>query len=135
MGAKLNPYIMSEDARTQAEFYKRALGGDTLSIMTFGQMPDTPEAVKDKVMHMVLTVAGANTLFLTDSFEPLNVSRDISLALTYDNEAEAREAYSNLSEGGAIKFPFDLQPWGAYYGEIMDKFGVTWQIVKQQDNK
>ncbi|MBB3068814.1 PhnB protein [Paenibacillus baekrokdamisoli] len=94
-------------------------------------MPDTPEAVKDKVMHMVLTVAGANTLFLSDSFEPVNGSRSITIALTYDVEAEAREAYSNLGEGGTIKFPFDLQPWGAYYGEVVDKFGVTWMIVKQ----
>ncbi|MNI07608.1 hypothetical protein D3C73_606180 [compost metagenome] len=131
MGVQLNPYIMSNDARTQAAFYKNALGGDIRSIMTFGQMPNTPEAVKDKVMHMVLTVAGANTLFLSDSFEPVSGSRSITLALTYDDEAEAREAYSNLGEGGSNKYPFELQPWGAFYGEIVDKFGVTWQIVKQ----
>ncbi|WP_152396199.1 VOC family protein [Paenibacillus guangzhouensis] len=129
MGAQLNPYIMSKDARTQAEFYKQALGGEVQSVMTFGQMPNTPEAVKDKVMHMVLTVAGTNTLFLSDAFEPVSGSRHIVLALSYDNESEARTAYANLSEGGAVKYPFDLQPWG-YYGEVVDKFGVTWQIVK-----
>lgn len=132
MGAQLTPYVMSEDARTQAEFYKQALGGEIQSVMTFGQTPGTPEAVKDKVMHMVLSVAGANTLFLSDSFGPVAGGRSINLSLSYDSEPEARTAFANLGEGGAIKYPFDLQPWGAYYGEILDKFGVTWQIVKQQ---
>ncbi|MFE5321993.1 VOC family protein [Paenibacillus sp. NPDC056579] len=129
MGAQLNPYLMSEDARTQADFYIKALGGEVVSVMTFGQLPGTPEAIKDKVMHMMLVVAGANTLFLSDSSEPVSGSRSIALALTYDNESEARTAYTNLGEGGAFKYPFDLQPWGAYYGEVVDQFGVTWQVV------
>lgn len=131
MKAQLTPYLMSEDARTQAEMYKQALGGEIQTVMTYGQTPGTPEAVKDKVMHMAITVAGGNTLFLSDSFEPAERSRGIALALAFESEAEAREAFGNLSEGGAVKYPFELQPWGAYYGEVVDKFGITWQIVKQ----
>ncbi|MCQ6561721.1 VOC family protein [Paenibacillus mendelii] len=131
MGAQLTTYLMSENARAQAEFYKQALGGEIGFVKTFGETPGTPEAVKDKVMHMVLTVAGANTLFLSDSFGPVSGNRSISLSLSYNSESEAREAFANLGEGGEVKYPFELQPWGAYYGEIMDKFGVTWQIVKQ----
>lgn len=33
MGA-LKPYLMSEDARAQAEFYTKALGGEIVSIIT-----------------------------------------------------------------------------------------------------
>jgi PhnB protein len=131
MKAQLTPYLMSEDARKQAETYKQALGGEIQSVMTFGQAPGTPEAIKDKVMHMALTVAGGNTLFLSDSFEQDGGSRGIALALAFESEAEARQAFTNLSEVGSVKYPFDLQPWGAYYGEIVDKFGIRWQIVKQ----
>jgi len=130
MTAKLNAYIHSEDARTQAAFYTQALGGEIHSVMTYGQTPGTPEAIKDKVMHMVLSVAGGNTLFLSDSFEPAQGGRFISLALSYENEADARQSFENLAKGGTVKYPFELQPWGAYYGEIEDKFGVNWQIVK-----
>ncbi|MDF2650573.1 MAG: hypothetical protein K0Q73_6378 [Paenibacillus sp.] len=122
---------MSEDARKQAELYSQALGGEIQSVMTYGQTPGTPEAMKDKVMHMVMTVAGGNMLFLSDAFEPGGGSRGIALALSFESEAEAREAFANLGEGGSVKYPFELQPWGAYYGEIVDKFGITWQIVKQ----
>ncbi|WP_373692540.1 hypothetical protein [Cohnella silvisoli] len=33
MKAQLTPYLMSEDARTQAEAYRQALGGEILSVM------------------------------------------------------------------------------------------------------
>ena len=130
MGAQLNSYLMSEDARSQADFYVRSLGGEIISLKTFGEVPGSSEAMKDKVMHLSLMVAGTNMLMISDSFEPVSSSRSISLALTYDNESEAREAYAKLGEGGENKYPFALQPWGAYYGEVIDKFGVTWMITK-----
>ncbi|WP_286230828.1 VOC family protein [Neobacillus mesonae] len=131
MGAQLNSYLMSEDARSQADFYVESLGGEILSLKTFGEAPGTSEVIKDKVMHLSLMVAGRNMLMISDSFEPVSSSRSISLALTYDNEAEAKEAYAKLGEGGENKYPFALQPWGAYYGEVIDKFGVTWMITKR----
>lgn len=81
-------------------------------------------------MHLSLKIAGNNILMLSDSFEQVVSNRSISLALTYDNESEAREAYTKLGEGGENKYPFALQPWGAHYGEVIDKFGVTWMITK-----
>lgn len=126
----MNAYLMSEDARSQADFYVESLGGEILSLKTFAEAPGTPEMMKDKVMHLSLIVAGRNMLMTSDSFEPISSSRSISLALTYDNESEAREAYTKLGEGGENKYPFALQPWGAYYGEVIDKFSVTWMITK-----
>jgi PhnB protein len=131
MKAQLTPYVISEDARTQAEAYRKALDGKVQSVMTYGQTPGTPEAIKDKVMHLAMTVAGENMLFLSDSFGAADGSRGIALALSFEIESEAREAFGNLSEDGTVKYPFELQPWGAYYGEVVDKFGITWQIVKQ----
>lgn len=131
MGAQLNPYMMSEDARAQAHFYIESLGGEIHFLTTFGETPGTPEAIKDKVMHLALTVAGANTLMISDSFEPVSYNRSVSLSLSYDDVSEAQTAYANLSEGGECKYPLALQPWGAYYGEVVDKFGVTWMINKQ----
>ena len=139
MTAQLNAYIHSEDAKAQAAFYAQALVGEIVSTMTYGQIPGTPEAMKDRVMHMTLRVAGGNFLFLSDSVglggpgasgAPRSL-RFIALALSYGDEAEARQAFENLAEGGEVKYPFEMQPWGACYGEIEDKFGVNWQIVKQ----
>lgn len=108
-----------------------SLGGEIQFFTTYGETPGTPEAIKDKIMHLALNVAGSNTLMFADSFEPVSYNRNISLSLNYDDETEARTAYAKLSEGGESKYPFALQPWGAFYGEVIDKFGVTWMITKQ----
>lgn len=131
MGAQIHSYLMSEDARGQANFYMESLGGEILYLNTFGEIPGTPEAMKDKVMHLTLRVAGTNTLMMSDSFEPVAYNRSICLALNYDELSEASNAYAKLSEGGESKYPLALQPWGAYYGEVVDKFGVTWMITKE----
>jgi len=130
MGAQIHAYLMSEDARGQANFYVESLGGEIQFLTTFGETPGIPEAMKDKVMHLALTVAGTNTLMMSDSFEPVSYNRSICLALNYDEVSEAQTAYAKLSEGGVSKYPLALQPWGAYYGEVVDKFGVTWMITK-----
>lgn len=85
MGAQIHSYLMSEDARGQANFYVESLGGEIQFLTTFGETPGTPEAMKDKVMHMALTVAGTNTLMISDSFEPVSYIRSIILALNYDD--------------------------------------------------
>jgi len=121
---------LSEDARAQAGFYVESLGGEIRYMTTFGETPGTPEAIKDKVMRMALTLAGANALMLSDSFEPVAYNRSISLSLSYDDLTEARAAYAKLSEGGESKYPLAPQPWGADYGEVVDRFGVTWMITK-----
>ncbi|WP_337100369.1 VOC family protein [Paenibacillus sp. YIM B09110] len=131
MNVLLTPYLMSEDARTQAEFYIQALGGEVISVMTHAHTPGIPEAFKDKVMHLAMSVAGGNTLFMSDSFEPVAGSRSLSLSLSFESEAEAKGAFAKLSEGGVVKYPLEKQPWGASYGELQDKFGVTWMIVNE----
>ncbi|OXM14645.1 VOC family protein [Paenibacillus herberti] len=131
MGAQIHSYLMSEDASGQANFYMESLGGEIQFLTTFGETPGTPDAMKDKVMHLAFTVAGTNTLMISDSFEPVSYNRNISISLNYDDVSEASTAYAKLSEGGESKYPFALQPWGAYYGEVVDKFGVTWMITKQ----
>lgn len=74
MGAQLNPYMMSEDARAQANFYIESLGGEIQFLTTFGETPGTPEAIKDNVMHLTLTVAGGNTLMISDSSNQCHIT-------------------------------------------------------------
>ncbi|MCC3372626.1 VOC family protein [Cohnella sp. REN36] len=131
MNAKLTPYIASQDARAQADFYIQALGGEILSLVTHGQNPGSPAEMSDKVMHMVLSVAGGNMLFLSDAFGPTGSEGSIAFGLTFGDVEAARQANANLGEGGTQKYPFEKQVWGAYYGEVVDKFGIRWQIAQQ----
>ncbi|MBX4152084.1 VOC family protein [Paenibacillus lautus] len=131
MQAQMVPFIISEDARGQANFYMQALGGEIDLLTTFKDMPGIPEAHQDKVMHMSLTLAGGNKLILTDAFQETGKSTSMGMAITFVHEEDARAAYRHLSDGGTEKYPFALQPWGAYYGEVVDRYGMTWQMVHQ----
>ncbi|GIP59024.1 VOC family protein [Paenibacillus sp. FSL W8-0186] len=128
--AKHTTYILSEDARSQAEFYTNALGGEVLSIMTYGQLPDSNDAIKDKVVHLSLVAGGVN-FFMTDAFEPIQTGNNINLSLEFATEDEAREAFTKLSEGGKVKHPLEPAFWGALHGQLEDKFGVLWMISNE----
>ncbi|NOU92431.1 VOC family protein [Paenibacillus sp. LMG 31456] len=129
--AKHTPYIFSEDARSQAEFYTNALGGEIQSIMTFGQLPDANETNKDRILHLSLMAAGVNILMCDSVFEPIQHGNAIHLCLEFSTEEEAYEAFGKLAEGGNVKHPLGEAFWGALFGQIEDKFGVLWMITTE----
>ncbi|WP_072335892.1 MULTISPECIES: VOC family protein [unclassified Paenibacillus] len=129
--AKLTTYIKSEDARTQAEFYTQALGGEILSIVTHGQMQGAQEGWEDKVVHLSL-LAGGITFLMSDSmFEPLVRGNTVTINLEFGTNQEAQEAFERLSEGGRIRHPLTPAFWGALFGELEDKFGTLWMITTE----
>lgn len=127
--AKHTTYIMSEDARAQAEFYTYALGGEILSVTTHGQLPGAKEELKDKVVNLSLIAAGINFLMSDSVFEPIIRGNAVHLSLEFATETEAREAFEKLAEGGHVKYPLEPAFWGALYGQIEDKYGVMWMIT------
>ncbi|MEK8127942.1 VOC family protein [Paenibacillus filicis] len=128
--AKHTTYIMSEDARTQAEFYIHAFGGELQSVMTHGeQMPDAKEELKDKVLNLSFVAAGVNFLMCDNFFGPVSYGNSLHLVMEFDTEAEAHEAFTKLSEGGQVNHPLERAFWGPLFGQIQDKFGVLWMIT------
>jgi PhnB protein len=126
--AKLYPYIYSEQAKKQAEFYVNALGGEIKSIRTFADMPGAPDAIRDRVMHLELAAAGL-TFYMADQDDvPMERGNGMDLTLTYQAEDEAKRAFEGLAKGGVVIMPFERMFWGAVFGRVKDPFGVIWQI-------
>jgi PhnB protein len=128
----LTPYVLSDDARSQAEFYKQTLDGEILSVMTHEQLMGAQHEFKDKVMHLSMVVADGSSIFMADSFDQ---GPGISLSLSYKTESEASEAFTKLALGGNVKYPIELQPFGLFYGELTDKYGITWLISTDSVSK
>jgi PhnB protein len=129
--AKHTTYIFSEDAKAQAEFYTQALGGEIVSVMTYGEQPNAPEALKDKVLHLSLMAAGINFLMSDSVFDPYIRGNNISLCLEYTTEAEAHEAFNNLAVGGKVIDSLKPAFWGALFGQLQDKYGIMWMITTE----
>ncbi|GMK42596.1 VOC family protein [Paenibacillus sp. CCS19] len=126
--AKLTPYFYSEDARSQADFYVQALGGQIIEQMTYGQAPGTDEALKDRIIHMSFIAAGVNFFIADTMHEPPGRSSSFDLNLEFKTDEEAQRAFANLSEGGRIIMALEKQFWGTLFGRLEDKFGIKWQI-------
>jgi PhnB protein len=134
--AKLSPYIFSEDAVKQAEFYAKSLGGKILDVKTYGDIypsdaqSDDQSSGEDKnrVMHLVLEV-GDETIFMADyGSGQVERGNGMDLTLVYTNEEEARIVFDNLSQGGNVIMPFERMFWGTTFGRLEDPFGIRWQI-------
>src|SRR5690554_563129 len=129
--AKHTTYIFSDNAKAHAEFYTQALGGEILSVQTFGDIPGTKETDKDKVLHLSLIAAGVN-FFMSDSVHAdITKGSNINQSLEFATEAEAYEAFDKLAEGGKVIDPLTPAFWGSLFGRIEDKFGIHWMITTE----
>ena len=52
-----------------------------------------------------------------------------ALLYSVDTPEEARDLIEKLIDGGGTEgMPFDRAPWGGWYGQVFDRFGVMWSF-------
>lgn len=129
--ALLNPYLnFRGQAREAMEFYQAALGGE-LTVSTFGdfQMPGISEDEADKVMHSQLTTPAGFTVMGSDvpSSMPMEISNG-TVSISGNETDEIRGYWDKLSDGGQIVMPLEQAPWGDHFGQLVDKFGISWMV-------
>ena len=130
MTSRLNPYIsFNGNAREAMEFYESVFGG-TLTLNTFGEygQPDAPES--DKIMHGTLETDQGFTLMGSDTPPgmPPKSGDNITVSLSGDDADELRGYWSELSDGGTVTVPLEMQMWGDEFGQCVDRFGVSWMV-------
>ncbi len=57
------------------------------------------------------------------------INPSISLFVTCATVEEIDRIWHWLSEGGSAMMPLDKYPWSEKYGWVVDKFGMTWQLM------
>ena len=137
---KLTPYIhFAGNAREALEFYKNALNGEIQQLGTYGESPvPSDEDYKDKVMHARLVFYG-NMIMLSDVFKGQQVSTggNIHLSIQMDEVNKMDEVFKKMAEGGKVTMELQDAFWGARFGMLQDKFGVSWMFnceFKKQDD-
>lgn len=133
--AAINPYLTFDGNCEEAfNFYKSVFGGEFLGgIRRFNSAPsemERPESADDKVMHVSLPI-GNTFLMGSDRMEthgPVNFGNNISISIIAESEEEAKKIFEGLSAGGKITMPLDKTFWNAYFGMLIDKFGIRWMV-------
>jgi PhnB protein len=130
--ALLNPYLsFGGNAREAMEFYQSVFGGD-LDVSTFGdnQMPGLPEEAAAQVMHSQLTTTAGFTVMGSDTPPGMELSSsgNGTISLSGDEADELRGYWDALADGGRIDMPLEKAPWGDYFGQLTDRFGISWMV-------
>jgi PhnB protein len=130
----LNPYLnFNGSAREALSFYEKALGAKVAHVMRFADGPPdmkVPPEAREQVMHAELSIDGQR-LMLSDAMPGMSLptTSNIQVCLGLDDNADMKRKFDALAVGGRVCMPIHDAFWGATFGMVTDKFGVSWMFV------
>jgi PhnB protein len=136
--ARVNTYLNFQGQTEEAfTFYARIFGTQVTMLSRYSDMPaaapgELPDAERDLVLHAELPIIAGHVLMATDMLRSMGqetrVGNNTTLCLDVDSREEADRLYDALSGGGSEGSPMADMPWGAYWGVILDRYGIRWMI-------
>ena len=123
------------DCEDAFRLYERLLDAKAEFVITWGASPlanDVPHDWHGKILFARLR-ARRMTLFGGD-IPPGSYRRPagFTLCLSADDEAEAERLFAALAESGTVQMPLQPTFFAARYGEVIDRFGIPWEIRCRQ---
>lgn len=101
-------------AKEAAEFYCGIFSNSTIT-------SDTPLVVQFEIEGKRIMGLNGGSMF--------KITPAISLFLTCESDEAIENIYHKLIEGGSAMMPLDKYPWSEKYAWIVDKYGMTWQLM------
>ncbi|MDF2921165.1 MAG: 3-demethylubiquinone-9 3-methyltransferase [Paenibacillaceae bacterium] len=137
MTVKLTPYITLEGRAKEAiQFYEQTIGAEILSIFTYGDMPEMPSTFTDEmkslVAHAKLKV-GESEIMLSDApgGSIIGTGNRVTICITTDGVEKSKKIYEALRQDGQVNIPFQEESFSPGFGDVTDKFGVSFQIYTE----
>lgn len=127
---ELNTYLYFGGQCAEAmEFYKSIFGVE-LTLQTRGSVdPNAPDDMKDLLIHAELS-GGEVHLLAADNLDAGSNKPQyrISLTLNGSDEPKLRKFYDSLAAGGSADHPLKKEFWGDTFGNLTDKYGISWMV-------
>ncbi|MGB3327710.1 MAG: VOC family protein [Thermomicrobiales bacterium] len=136
--ASVSVYLYFTDQTEAAfAFYKDVFGTEyVMEPARFGALPggdQMPEEVRTLIANVQLPILGGHVLMGSDAPAQFGVSmqqgNNVQICLRPDSREEADRLFGALSAGGTVDRAMEIMPWGDYYGELGDRFGIKWIIA------
>ena len=133
---KLNPYLSFDGRCREAfEFYQKTFAGQISFIQTIGESPmasSMPAESHGRVMHVTLDIGDQVLQGADDPSGNFSKPAGFSVALHFDDVAEARRVFDALAHQGTVQMPFQETFWAKGFGMLIDQFGTPWIINTDQ---
>lgn len=130
---EINPYLnFSGNCEEAFRFYQSVFGGE-LSVNRFSEMPadGSFEVDGDLIMHVSLPLGEGQVLMGSDRPEAMGGTRpgdNVQVSISPVSSEEGRRIFDALAEGGNVVMPYQATFWGADYGSLVDRFGISWMV-------
>ena len=126
---QINAYLnFNGKCREAMTFYQQCLGGE-LVMQKISESPmaaRVPSELGAKILHSSLT-KDKIVLMASDMMgNNVKSGNSISLCLNCSSDEEINSFFNNLSTDGNVVEPLNQSFWGATFGSLTDKFGVSW---------
>lgn len=129
------PYLITNgDGKEAVDYYKNVFDAELIGVQTYGDLPEDPdyplsEEMKNLVAHAQLKI-GDTFLMLSDNFPDgkYEVGTHLNVAILISDVNKTKEIYDKLEADGEIIVPLQEAPFSPAYGQVKDKYSVTWQI-------
>ena len=104
-------------------------GGDTGETV-LARYSEVLTEIADQVMHGQLETPAGFTLMAADTPPGMDVETigGITISLSGDDVEDLRRWFDGLAAGGTVNMPLEKQVWGDVFGQLTDKFGVSWLV-------
>lgn len=129
MQQKITPHLwFDKEAKEAAQFYISTF--NNAQIKNTATLRGTPSGDTDVVTMELFgqefTLISAGPLF---KFNP-----SVSFLVACTSKEETDSLYNVLSTGGSILIPLDKYPFSERYAWILDKYGLSWQLMSFGSN-
>jgi PhnB protein len=129
---KIIPHVTVAGCKEAIEYYQSILGGDIQRT----QLADGIEMFKGhegKYIHAELHFDNGFMIYFNDVFgkEP-NIGTNIEIGLELENDEEINRIHEAFAQEGRVKMELQNTFWGARYGKVTDKYGITWELNYQK---
>ncbi len=142
MTLRLSPYLMMDgNAKEAIDFYVKTLDAQVLFSQSFGEMPENtefplPEEAKKLIGHAMIKV-GETDLMFSDNFPgtPFQSGNQVTICISTKDKERSQQIYEGLQQGGKVNMPMQETFFSPAYAIVVDKFGVTFQIYTEGQQK
>lgn len=113
-------------------FYQDALDAEMLGLQRYSDspMPAQDPDWNQKILHCAIRKEGF--LFMAsdsrDKSGGIVTGNNVQISITLNSEEEINGIFEKFSRGGHITMPLQDTFWGARFGMLTDKFGVSWMF-------
>lgn len=126
-----SPYLNFDgQTRDAMTFYQSCLGGQLDVMPASSANVRVPAGSEDRTIHARL-VSGPITILASDTMHgtPCDRGENSShLCIHCSDTREQDRLWAALGAGGKVTMPLQDTFWGARFGMLTDKFGVSWMF-------